>query len=74
VTSSNVHLPSYIGRLDDVTEQPRFPAGPRVCSVEPRIPKRPEVGSEEPQIPNRPRGGWEVFGPGVACTWNVVSR
>jgi hypothetical protein len=74
VTSSKVRLPSYVGRLDDLTEMPRLPDKPGVGLVEPRIPNRPEVSSEEPQIPNRLGGGWEVFGAGVACTWFVVSR
>jgi len=74
VTSSKVLLPSYVGRLDDLTEKPRLPDKPGVGSAEPRIPNRPEVGSEEPRSPNRPGGGWEMFGAGVACTWLVVSR
>ena len=62
VTSSKVHLPSYVGRLDDMTEKPRLSDEPEVGSVEPRISNRPEVGKQEPRIPNRPGGGWEVFG------------
>ena len=74
MTSSKVHLPSYVGRLDDLTEKPRLPDEPGVGSAELRIANRPEVGSEEPRIPNKPAGGWEVFGVRVACTWLVVSR
>jgi len=66
VTSSRVRLPSYVGRLDDLTEKPRLPDEPGVGSAEPQIPNSPEVSSEEPRIPNRPGCGMEEFGAGVA--------
>jgi hypothetical protein len=86
VPSSKVHLTTYVGRFDELTEKPRLPdkSGvglaevqipnwPEVGSEVPQIPNWPEVGSEVPQIPNRPAGGCEVFRTGVACTWLVVS-
>jgi hypothetical protein len=74
VTSSKVRLPSYVGRLEELTEKPRLPDEPGVGSAEPPIPNRAGIGSQEPRILNRPGGGWEVFGAGVACSGLVVSR
>jgi len=74
VTSSKVRLPSYIRRLDDLTEQPQLPDGPGVGSAEPRIMNEPEVGSKEPQIATGLGGGWKVVSAGVGRTWFVVSR
>ena len=74
MTSSKVRLPSYIRRLDDLTEQPQLPDGPGVGSAEPRIMNEPEVGSKEPQIATGLGGGWKVVSAGVGRTWFVVSR
>jgi len=74
VTSSKVHLHSYIGTLDDLTEKAWLPDGPGVGSAQPWIPNRPEVNPEEPRIRNWPGGSWEVFGARVACTWLFVSH
>lgn len=71
---SKVRLPSHVGRLDDLIEQPRVPVRPEVGLVEPLMPNRTEVGSEEPAISNGPGGGCVVFGAGVACSWLVVSH
>jgi len=48
VTSSKVHLPSYVGRSEDLTEKPLLPASREVASVETWIPNWPEVSSGEP--------------------------
>jgi len=61
VTASKVRFPSYVGKLDDLTEKPRLPDRPGVGSVEPLIPNMSEVGSEAPPILNGPGSGWEVF-------------
>jgi len=61
VTSSKVYLPSYVRRLDDLTEKSWLPDGP-------------VVGSAEPQILNGPGGSREVFGATVTCTCLVISH
>jgi len=68
VTASKVRFPSYVRKLDDLTEKPPLPDRPGVGSAEPRIPNMSEVGSEAPPILKGPGGSWEVFGARVTCT------
>jgi len=74
VTSSKVHLPSYVGRLDDLTEMPQLLGGTGVGLAEPQRRNKLEVSLETRQILHGPRGSWEGLGARVTCTWLVVSH